>query len=503
MTGVQAGAEPSGTIVLPVQRAVPASTDSRTASAPASSHPRRWMQRYVAAAVLSDLVSMLLALGLTHVLHPGEGLRSMPAALVLLVPLGWVLVVYLAGGHERGVLGAGSEEFRSLPQAGLVVMAVIAFFSYALGVDVSRGLVVVAIPAAVVLGAVNRYALRRRIHRLRLQGRCMRSVIAVGRERAVLDLVRQLRRDRHYGMEVRAVCVPDPAGAHLLRAEGITVVGDLGEVASAVRALGVDAVAVTSSSETAAAYLRRLSWELEGSGTELLVAPGLMEVAGPRMHMRPFIGLPLLHVEEPEFTGARRLVKEVVDRLGAGLALLAIAPMLLVVALAVRLDSVGPVLFRQVRIGRDGREFSMLKFRTMVADAEEQRAALLDRNEKADGLLFKIADDPRVTRVGRVLRRFSLDELPQLLNVLGGQMSLVGPRPPLPAEVALYDDSVRRRLLVKPGLTGLWQVSGRSDLTWEESVRLDLRYVENWSLLLDLMILWKTASAVLRARGAY
>jgi exopolysaccharide biosynthesis polyprenyl glycosylphosphotransferase len=228
-----------------------------------------------------------------------------------------------------------------------------------------------------------------------------------------------------------------------------------------------------------------------------------MEVAGPRMHMRPFIGLPLLHVEEPEFTGARRLVKEVVDRLGAGLALLAIAPMLLVVALAVRLDSVGPVLFRQVRIGRDGREFSMLKFRTMVADAEEQRAALLDRNEKADGLLFKIADDPRVTRVGRVLRRFSLDELPQLLNVLGGQMSLVGPRPPLPAEVALYDDSVRRRLLVKPGLTGLWQVSGRSDLTWEESVRLDLRYVENWSLLLDLMILWKTASAVLRARGAY
>jgi exopolysaccharide biosynthesis polyprenyl glycosylphosphotransferase len=228
-----------------------------------------------------------------------------------------------------------------------------------------------------------------------------------------------------------------------------------------------------------------------------------MEIAGPRMHMRPFIGLPLLHVEEPEFTGSKRVVKEAVDRLGAGLALLASAPVLLAIALAVRLDSSGPVLFRQVRIGRGGREFSMLKFRTMAADAEEQRAALLDRNENADGLLFKIADDPRITRVGRLLRRFSLDELPQLFNVLGGQMSLVGPRPPLPAEVALYDDSVRRRLLVKPGLTGLWQVSGRSDLTWDESVRLDLRYVENWSLLLDLMILWKTVFAVIRARGAY
>jgi exopolysaccharide biosynthesis polyprenyl glycosylphosphotransferase len=228
-----------------------------------------------------------------------------------------------------------------------------------------------------------------------------------------------------------------------------------------------------------------------------------MEVAGPRMHMRPFIGLPLLHVEEPEFTGSKRLVKEVVDRLGAGLVLLAAAPVLLAIALAVRLDSPGPVLFRQIRIGRDGREFSMLKFRTMVVDAEQQRAALLGLNESADGLLFKIADDPRVTRAGRLLRRLSLDELPQLLNVLGGQMSLVGPRPPLPDEVALYDDSVRRRLLVKPGLTGLWQVSGRSDLTWEESVRLDLRYVENWSLLLDLMILWKTGSAVIRARGAY
>ncbi len=512
ISDIRAVGDQPETAVLPVQRAsspVPAD-HPRTDVGPLGavtgiSYRRRWMQRYVVAAVACDLIAMLLALGLTRFLQVGDGLSAVPVGdpLLLLFPLVWVLVVHLAGGYERGALGAGSEEFRALPQAGLVVMAVIAFFSYAVDVEVFRGLVVVALPGAVVLSALGRYALRRRVHHLRLQGRCMRTVIAVGRERAVLDLVRQVRRDRHCGMDVLAACVPDPEGAHLLRAEGVAVVGDLDQVARTVQALGADAVAVTNSSETAAAYLRRLSWELEGSGVELLVAPGLMEVAGPRMHMRPFIGLPLLHVEEPEFTGSKRLVKEVVDRLGAGLALLGIAPVLLAIALAVRLDSPGPVLFRQVRIGRDGREFGMLKFRTMVADAEAQRAALLDRNERADGLLFKIADDPRITRVGRVLRRLSLDELPQLLNVLGGRMSLVGPRPPLPAEVALYDDSVRRRLLVKPGLTGLWQVSGRSDLTWDESVRLDLRYVENWSLLLDLMILWKTASAVIRARGAY
>lgn len=464
---------------------------------------RRWMQRYVAAAVVSDALAMLLATQLVGALPMTTELGPLPRAGLLLVPAVWVLAVSLGRGYQAGDLGAGDAEFRSLLRAGLVVMAAIAFVSYTLDLALSRGFVVVALPGAVVLSAIGRYALRRRLHHLRLRGRCMRTVVAVGRETAVLDLVRQMRRDRHCGMEVRAACVPDPAAADLLRAEGVAVVGDLNDVARTVRALAVDTVAVTNSSETAAAYLRRLSWDLEGSGVELLVAPGLMEVAGPRLHMRPFIGLPLLHVEEPEFSGFKRLLKGAMDRVLAACTLLVLAPVLLLIALAVRLDSPGPVLFRQVRVGRDGAVFTMLKFRTMVADAEALRAELLERNQNADGLLFKIADDPRITRVGRLLRRLSLDELPQLFNVLSGRMSLVGPRPPLPSEVALYDDSVRRRLLVKPGLTGLWQVSGRSDLTWDESVRLDLRYVENWSFLLDLMILWKTAFAVVRARGAY
>jgi exopolysaccharide biosynthesis polyprenyl glycosylphosphotransferase len=283
---------------------------------------------------------------------------------------------------------------------------------------------------------------------------------------------------------------------------GIPVAGSLAEVADVVRRLDADTVAVTSASETAATYLRQLTWQLEGSGVEVLVSPGLIEVAGPRLHIRPFVGLPLLSVEEPEFSGWRRLVKGTIDRMIAAVLVVAAAPVLLGIALAVRLSGPGPVLYRQQRVGLGGQLYTMYKFRSMVIDAEARLAALQAANE-GDGLLFKIRHDPRVTPVGRWLRRFSLDELPQLFNVLGGTMSLVGPRPPLPTEVERYDSSVRRRLLVRPGLTGLWQISGRSDLSWDDSVRLDLRYVENWSLALDVLIMWKTASAVFGSRGAY
>jgi exopolysaccharide biosynthesis polyprenyl glycosylphosphotransferase len=283
---------------------------------------------------------------------------------------------------------------------------------------------------------------------------------------------------------------------------GVPVDGDLDDVVEVVRRRGADAVAVTSARETAAVYLRKLSWQLEGSGIELLVSPGLIEVAGPRLHIRPFVGLPLLAIEEPVFSGWKRVLKGALDRVGAALAIVLVAPVLLAIALAVKVSSPGPVLYRQERVGAYGRRYTMYKFRSMVDGADAKLAELLEQNE-GNGLLFKMRRDPRVTAVGRVLRRFSLDELPQLFNVVGGTMSLVGPRPPLPSEVERYDTSIRRRLLVKPGLTGLWQISGRSDLSWEESVRLDLRYVENWSLALDLLILWKTASAVLRSRGAY
>jgi len=282
---------------------------------------------------------------------------------------------------------------------------------------------------------------------------------------------------------------------------GVPVRG-LDDVLALAAEVDADTIAVTSASETAAQYLRQLSWQLEGTGIELLVAPGLMEVAGPRLHIRPFEGLPLLSVEQPRFEGWRRVIKHGVDRSVAAFALILLAPVLLSLAVAVRLSGPGPILYRQERVGLNGTSFTMLKFRSMVADADRQLDDLRGDNI-SDGLLFKVRNDPRVTPVGRLLRRLSLDELPQLLNVLRGTMSLVGPRPPLPVEVARYDTSVSRRLLVKPGLTGLWQISGRSDLSWEESVRLDLRYVENWSLALDLLILWKTGRAVLSRSGAY
>ena len=273
------------------------------------------------------------------------------------------------------------------------------------------------------------------------------------------------------------------------------------DVVSLVRELRADTVAVCGSASTEPGELRRLAWQLEGSGVDLVVAPQLTDIAGPRVHIRPVEGLPLLYVEEPTLSGVGWLFKNLLDRFVAALGLLLFSPVMVAVAIGIRAGDKGPVFFRQRRVGREGKIFSVWKFRTMYVDAEERRATLVDQNE-SDGLFFKIRDDPRVTPFGRFLRASSLDELPQLINVLLGEMSLVGPRP-LPAEDGDYLGDVRRRLLVRPGITGLWQVSGRSDLSWDDAVRLDLYYVDNWSLTFDLTIMWKTIGVVLRSKGAY
>jgi exopolysaccharide biosynthesis polyprenyl glycosylphosphotransferase len=325
----------------------------------------------------------------------------------------------------------------------------------------------------------------------------MRRVVAVGHRVAVAELVRRFRLERYHGMEVVGACLPHDGMGDV---EGVPVLGDFSDVPLVVGQIAADTVAVLACPEMDGVALRRLAWRLEKTGTDLVVAPALMEVAGPRISIRPAAGLPLLHVEHPEISGLRRLVKNLFDRIGAGLLLLMLLPLLVGMMAAIRTSSPGPAFFRQTRVGRDGSEFTIYKFRTMGADAEHRK---IDLSSDERGVLFKIRNDPRVTPLGAWLRRHSLDELPQLINVVFGHMSLVGPRPPLPEEVARYGDDVRRRLLVKPGMTGLWQVSGRSDLSWEESVRLDLRYVESWSLTLDLQILWKTWSAVARGAGAY
>jgi exopolysaccharide biosynthesis polyprenyl glycosylphosphotransferase len=302
-------------------------------------------------------------------------------------------------------------------------------------------------------------------------------------------------------MKVVGVCLP-PAELPRPVIGGVPVLGSLAQVAGMVRTLGCDAVAVTSDGATRFNYLRELAWSLEGSGVELLVDPGVVEVAGPRMHIRPLIGFPLVHIEEPHFSGWRRILKRTTDLILASIFLIVVSPLLLGIAAAIKMQDGGPVIFRQIRVGRGGKLFTMLKFRSMAVDAEARKQELVPFNE-GNGVLFKLQSDPRITRLGHFLRAFSLDELPQLFNVLGGSMSLVGPRPHLTDELAKMPQEAVRRSLVTPGLTGLWQISGRSDLSVEDSIRLDLRYVENWSLALDLLILMKTASAVIARRGAH
>ena len=298
-------------------------------------------------------------------------------------------------------------------------------------------------------------------------------------------------------------CVPDPSTAVALPAQGVHVLGALDHVPAVLDNVRADAVIVASTSDTAATWVRRLAWQLEGTDIELLVVPGLVEVAPDRLTIRPTQTLPLVQVREPVYRGVRRVAKSAFDRAVAATLLVLGSPLLLGIAVAVRVTSPGPALYRQTRIGVRGRTFHVLKFRSMVVDADARLADLTAARDAGDGVLFKMRQDPRITTVGRHLRRLSLDELPQLVNVLRGDMSLVGPRPHLPSEVEFYGDEVQRRLLVKPGVTGLWQVSGRSDLSWEESVELDVRYVDNWSLGRDLGILWRTVRAVLSSSGAY
>nr|WP_245627803.1 sugar transferase [Actinomadura oligospora] len=461
------------------------------------------MRAYQRAAVALDATAMLLGAGAAFAVRfPGvphdDDVPYLGFSLAL--PMFWLVALALCRAYRPRYTGVGYEEFHRVLRAGFLLVASVAMLSYAFKIEIARGYVAIALPLGVFLTLVARYRLRKRLHRRRWNGACMRRVVAVGHRAALSDLIRLLRQKRYHGMDVVAVCLPPSDRGGPVRK--VPVEGDFGQVAQVVDRVGADSVAVLACPEMDGVALRRLAWQIERDDVELAVAPALMDVAGPRISIRPVSGLPLLHVEHPELDGVRKALKTLLDRVGAGLALLVLSPLMLTIAVAVRATDRGPVLFRQVRVGRGGREFTVLKFRTMVVDAEHRKAELMDDNEH-DGVLFKIRSDPRVTRVGRLLRRYSMDELPQLFNVLRGEMSLVGPRPPLPEEVARYGGDVYRRLVVRPGLTGLWQVSGRSDLNWEESVRLDLRYVDNWSLAMDLQIMWKTWSAVVRGSGAY
>ena len=459
-----------------------------------------WSRDYLREVALADLACGVVGVFAAAQLRFGSNVTSMYLALSLALPVLWVAALWLAGAYDVRYIGTGSDEFRKVLNAGIGLTAAVAIFSYAINLELSRAYVVIALPGLTVLDMLARFALRKRLVRQRMHGKCMHSVVAVGHELAVADLVTELGRDGYHGLNVVGACVVQPGELDDLA--GVPVYGGLDDITAAVKAFNADTVAVTACPEMDGIRLRSLAWELEKTGTDLCVSPALLDVAGPRTTVRPTAGLTLLHVDHPQLSGFRLVFKGMFDRCAAGAALVMLAPLMTILASAVWLHDRGPALFTQVRVGKDGHAFRIYKFRTMVVDAEQRRMELLDSND-SDGVLFKLRRDPRVTPVGARLRRWSIDELPQLFNVFLGHMSLVGPRPALPDEADKYAEHVRRRLVVKPGLTGLWQVSGRSDLSWEESVRLDLRYVENWSFALDLQIMWKTISVLVRGSGAY
>jgi exopolysaccharide biosynthesis polyprenyl glycosylphosphotransferase len=423
--------------------------------------------------------------------------------LTLVFPLPWIAVLALNRAYESRHLFVGTDEYARVVRSGLGLTAVLAILSFTFDLRLARGYVIIAVPAATMIDVAARYVFRQLLHRAWSRGERLHRVILVGHARAVADMSRRLRHESHHGLGIIGACLPP--GTHSEALAGLPpIYGNFDQVAAAVGESGADTVVVLSCPEIDGAELRRLAWQLERDEIDLIVASTLVDVAGDRTTIRPVDGLPMLHVEHPRLKGSARLVKNAFDRVGAFFLLTLISPLLLALSLLVWFGprGRGPAVFRQERVGKDGKPFVLYKFRTMVVNAEARLQELRNLND-SDGELFKMRKDPRVTPVGRWLRRFSLDEVPQLMNVLKGDMSLVGPRPPLAREVAGYPDDMRRRLVVKPGLTGLWQVSGRSDLSWEESIRLDLTYVENWSLAMDVTILARTVSAVVRSSGAY
>jgi exopolysaccharide biosynthesis polyprenyl glycosylphosphotransferase len=468
-----------------------------------------WLARYRRVVLLVD-VTVLTVVALAGVwLRFGAAPQSSVAGvsyyvIALILVFSWWIVLAFGRCYETRFLGSGPEEFQRIANSSVRLCATVALFCYAADVELARGFVAFVLPVGTLGLLGGRYAGRIVLHRRRRRGRCGHRVVVVGTVAHVQDLALQLSRDTRAGMQVVGACIPG-ATADWIKVtpdHHVPVLGSLSTVGQALKLARADTIAVAASPGITPEALRRLSYELEGSGVELVVAPALTNVAGTRLSIRPVAGLPLLHIDEPELAGARKVLKDVFDRVVALVLLVLFAPLMIVTALLVRTTSPGPAIFRQERVGRDGRKFMLWKFRSMYVDAEDRRAELLAFNVY-DGVMFKVKDDPRVTRVGRTLRHYSIDELPQLINVLRGDMSLVGPRPPLTREVEEYAGPVHRRLMVKPGMTGLWQVSGRNALSWEETVRLDLQYVENWSLALDISLLARTALTVVRGTGAY
>lgn len=476
--------------------------------------PQSWVLGYLRTVAWGDFAIVVASIALAQLVRFGSGdpleangESGIPAAFVSVVlAVAWLAALRVFHTLDRRVIGSGPDEYSRVVTACLSVFGVLAMVDLLFRLNIARGFLLIALPVGTLSLVAARWYWRKRLTRQRQRARHLEKLLVVGSVGASAPLVKRLLNTPTLGYDVMGVCLPPSRRGtpEELRIDDrhVPVFGDFDDVTLAVKHTGATTVAVTSTEALGHQAMQDLSWDLEGMNVEMLVSPGVTDVAGPRMMVRPVAGLPLLHIDKPRYEGANRFRKAALDRVGALATLVMLAPIMVAVAIAIKVDSAGPIFYRAVRIGLNNKPFQMWKFRSMVRDADKRKHELAHLDEGA-GVLFKMRDDPRVTRVGQFIRRYSLDELPQLFNVVTGSMSLVGPRPPLPDEVAKYDGRIARRMLVKPGITGLWQVSGRSDLSWEESVRLDLSYVENWSIMQDLVILWRTAKAVLAKEGAY
>lgn len=463
-----------------------------------------WLKSYRVLLVMLDLVSCAAA-GLIAIIRWPQAQSGILNQELLIwialvgLPLFWVLLLWAHGAYEGRYLGLGPDEFKRVLKAVISLTAIICFVAFTQKIGLSRKAVGGVLPMTMVITISLRFLARKGLHFARRRAKAAQRLLLVGTLGETLAVYRTVRRNPHAGLVPVEIWLTEPTSE--TPELPIPVHNGKIDVIERVSEIGADTIAVCGSRGVGSESLRRLAWQLEGTGIDLVVAPSLTDIAGPRVHIRPVEGLPLLHVEEPTVSGIGWLLKGVTDRAAALFGLMLLSPLLIATALIIRSTSEGPVFFRQARAGRGGDEIRVWKFRTMYTDAEDRLASLLGSNE-TDGLLFKMKDDPRITPVGHWLRRLSIDELPQLINVLMGEMSLVGPRP-LPVRDEEFRGDVRRRLLVRPGITGLWQVSGRSNLSWEDAVRLDLYYVDNWSPMFDLMILWKTLFVVLQRDGAF
>lgn len=422
-------------------------------------------------------------------------------AVSLAVVAFWMLGLVYFDTRDPKVIGSGTDEYRRIVNATVRLFGLAAIALFVVKWDLGRGYFLTALPLGLFLLLLSRWLWRQWLRVRREEGLYLHHALLVGERRKSRHVLEQLSRDPSSGL-VALGALTGGGSTQKPLVNGVPVLGSYGDLISIIEETKADTVIVTGADDLGPEHLRQLGWDLEDRGVSLIVAPALSGIAGPRIHTRPVAGLSLIHVELPNFEGTMRVTKRLFDIVGSTVVMVIALPVFLVVAVAVKLSSSGPIFYRQERIGRRGEPFGMLKFRSMEQGADDQLKSLLDEQGTSDKPLFKINNDPRITNVGKVIRRYSLDEFPQLINVLFGQMSLVGPRPQRAAEVALYDDAARRRLFMKPGMSGLWQISGRSSLSWEDAIRLDLYYVENWSLTTDFIILVRTVRAVLRAQGA-